>query len=110
MIKLTTEELAIVHEILSRYLSGTGANVYVFGSRITEWIKPFSDLDLAIECDEATAEKLPKLRAAFSDSDFPYFVDLVDLHRCNPDFRDIVNGQKAKLITFTKAGNGLALK
>ena len=48
-VKLTAAELAIVHEILGRFLP-RGFRAYVFGSRATgAGLRATSDLDLAID-------------------------------------------------------------
>jgi type I restriction enzyme S subunit len=53
--------------------------VRAFGSRVTGKAKPFSDLDLAIMGDEALPlETRARLEEAFSESELPWKVDVLD--------------------------------
>jgi len=62
--------------------------VWVIGSRASGSAIKTSDLDLAIGGDEPLSlDVLGKLREAFSDSDLPFFVDLVDLAATDEGFR-----------------------
>ena len=86
---LKQDELAIVEKILRRYVPDR--EVWAFGSRTRPPCKPFSDLDLAI----LGSEPLPlgvmvDLKDDFSESDFPYRVDLVDWATTSERFRQII--------------------
>ncbi|WP_291366558.1 nucleotidyltransferase family protein [Acetobacter sp. UBA5411] len=53
--------------------------VRAFGSRVTGKAKPFSDLDLAVMGDEPLSlETRARLEEAFSESDLPWKVDVLD--------------------------------
>jgi len=88
--KLTAEELRIVSDILREHVPQH--DVWAFGSRVHgKHLKPFSDLDLAIITNAPIPlEKLLDLRAAFSASDLPYRVDIVDWAAADPSFQSIV--------------------
>lgn len=89
MINISTQELHIVKSILATHLPNTP--VWVFGSRIKGTNKPFSDLDLALIVNEPLSiRKLRQLELAFSDSDLPFKVDLVDWASCHDDFKQII--------------------
>ena len=66
--------------------------VWAFGSRVHgRNLKPFSDLDLVI----ITAEplellRLADLKEAFTESNLPFKVDLLDWARVNDRFRRII--------------------
>jgi len=86
---LKQDELAIVEKILRRYVPDR--EVWAFGSRTRPPCKPFSDLDLAI----LGSEPLPlgvmvDLKDEFSESDFPYRVDIVDWATTSERFRKII--------------------
>jgi predicted nucleotidyltransferase len=86
---LKQDELAIVEKILRRYVPDR--EVWAFGSRTRPPCKPFSDLDLAI----LGSEPLPlgvmvDLKDEFSESDFPYRVDIVDWATTSERFRQII--------------------
>ncbi|MCX6641635.1 MAG: nucleotidyltransferase domain-containing protein [bacterium] len=89
MIDLKPEHLETVKRILAEL--AIEYDVVVFGSRITPNAKEFSDLDLAI----MTAEPLPlrrmrQLKEAFSESNLPFKVDLVDWAATDEGFRAII--------------------
>jgi uncharacterized protein len=86
MIDLPESDLATVRNLLAKHLPGN--RVYVFGSRARGTAKPFSDLDLAIEADAPIPpERIESLREAFSESNLPILVDLVDLRTVSDTFR-----------------------
>lgn len=83
----------IVRDILRKYVAQY--SVWAFGSRATWNAKTFSDLDLAI----ITNKTLPlamsaDLNDAFSESDLPWKVDLVDWSAISDDFRKLVARDK----------------
>lgn len=92
-IAVTPAEWAIVRDVLARV--APGIEVWAFGSRATGRAKAYSDLDLAL----IAAAPLPldltaRLAEAFSDSDLPWKVDLVDWAAAGDAFRDIIAKQR----------------
>ena len=78
MLALSDKELSVVRAILRAHLA-PDTLVSVFGSRATAKAKPWSDLDLDIEAPEPLPlSLLAALAEAFSESDLPWKVDLVD--------------------------------
>ena len=72
--------------ILRNYLPGR--RVWAFGSRATgRRVKPFSDLDLAIEGDALSLKEAAKLDEALDESRLPFKVDVADLSALTPEFR-----------------------
>lgn len=90
-VKLSPEELEIVREIVNRLLPA-GYRTYVFGSRATGIrLKPWSDIDLAIEGPEPlTLGQEGQLRSAFDESLLPMKVDIVDCATISGEFARIV--------------------
>ncbi|GBQ27486.1 DNA polymerase beta subunit like nucleotidyltransferase [Acetobacter estunensis NRIC 0472] len=88
-IDITREERAIVLRILNEIVSDR--EVRAFGSRVTGKAKPFSDLDLAIMGDEPLPlETQARLEEAFSESDLPWKVDVLDWAQTERDFQQII--------------------
>jgi len=87
---LKPEELKIVSEILKRYVPEY--TVIAFGSRVHgRNLKEFSDLDLAIKSPRPLpTEKLMSLQNAFSQSDLPFKVDVIDWADTDENFRKII--------------------
>ncbi|MEJ5117182.1 nucleotidyltransferase domain-containing protein [Gluconobacter cerinus] len=89
-IDITPEERAIVLRILNDIVPNR--EVRVFGSRVTGNAKPFSDLDLAIMGDEPLPlETRARLEEAFSESDLPWKVDVLDWAQVDAGFQKIVD-------------------
>lgn len=83
-------QLELVRTILCAHIPER--KVWAFGSRVTgEHLKPFSDLDLAIGGAEPLEwNTLANLREAFSASNLPFRVDLVDWATTSEAFRQII--------------------
>jgi uncharacterized protein len=90
MIYLDDTNIKIVKAILKEHLANK--KVVVFGSRVKGTIKPYSDLDLCI-MDETplSLEQLGYLKEAFSESDLPIRVDIVEWAKITPEFKDVIN-------------------
>jgi uncharacterized protein len=88
-VKLQSKELVLVQKILSEIVPH--CEVWAFGSRVHGNPKPFSDLDLAlIDRHAISLETRANLAEAFSESDLPWKVDLVDWHSISPEFQKII--------------------
>jgi len=84
-IDITPEERAIVLRILNEIVPDR--EVMAFGSRVTGKAKPFSDLDLAIMGDEPLSlETRSRLEEAFSNSELPWKVDILDWSQTDTGF------------------------
>lgn len=91
-IDITPKERAIVLQILNEIVPDR--EVRAFGSRVTGKAKPFSDLDLAIMGDEPLPlETRARLEEAFSESELPWKVDVLDWALTDIIFRKIIQKQ-----------------
>lgn len=100
-IDIRPDHWAIVRDILKRHVPD--CDVWAFGSRASWTAKPYSDLDLAVSCAAPLSlEKLGALRDAFSESDLPWKVDVVDLATVDAAFRKIIEAGKVELICRIK--------
>lgn len=89
MIYLDDANLEIVKKILKKWTPDK--KVLVFGSRVKGNIKPHSDLDLCIMNKEPlTFETLAYLKEAFSESDIPIRVDIVEWANITPAFQAVI--------------------
>ena len=108
-VDIRPDHLEIVQGILREYLP-EGVKVWVFGSRANWTTKDSSDLDLALEGENALSHKLlGVLKDAFDDSTLPYTVDVVDLNRIRGSFRQIVESQRV-LLALDGDGTGRLAK
>lgn len=86
----------IVHDILQKHVPQY--EVWAFGSRAKGSAKPYSDLDLAIITDKPLDLSVSAdLSDAFSESDLPWKVDVVDWATTNESFRKIIRADKVVL-------------
>jgi predicted nucleotidyltransferase len=84
-INISDKHLAIIKNILRKY----NYSFYLFGSRITDKAKQFSDVDL-FYTDDIPIKHLLQLEEEFENSDLPYKVDLVDYNKCDHEFQAIM--------------------
>ncbi|GAA0547139.1 nucleotidyltransferase domain-containing protein [Rheinheimera aquimaris] len=92
-LQLSDNEWQQVNAILQRYLPNN--EVWAFGSRVKGNAKPYSDLDLAIISDTPLPlALLAEVAEAFSESDLPWKVDLVDWATTSQRFRQVIAEQK----------------
>ena len=95
-VQLDAESLAEVRKILDFHVPAL--KVWVFGSRATETAKRFSDLDIALEGDAPIAyETISKLKHAFTESDLPMRVDVVDWNSLDEEFKQAIDVQRIPL-------------
>jgi predicted nucleotidyltransferase len=75
-----------------------GTKAWVFGSRATGRARRYSDLDLALDAGRRlTLDEIARLTEAFSDSDLPYRVDLVDWGNIDERWRQIIVAERVAL-------------
>lgn len=89
MINISPAHLEIVKKILQKHVPD--CEIRVFGSRLNEKIKTYSDLDLAIVGKEKLAiNKIYSLKEDFQISDLPFRVDVLDWNSISPEFRAVI--------------------
>ena len=89
ILDLRPDDLDIVCNVLRQHVPDR--EVLAFGSRATWTAKEYSDLDLAILGDEPLPLRVSSaLTEAFSESDLPFKVDLVDWASIDRSFRKII--------------------
>ncbi len=89
-------DLETVRRILHEHVPGL--EVRAFGSRVAWRARETSDLDLALMTDEPLAlARMADLRAAFTDADLPFRVDILDWASTSESFRRVVEAEHAVL-------------
>jgi predicted nucleotidyltransferase len=84
MIDLDPENRCLVVEILRRHVPGV--DVYAFGSRVNGRARPYSDLDLLLKAP-VTEDQMESIKNAFSESDLPILIDLVQEEGLSEEFK-----------------------
>ena len=96
-IALPAEHRRLVLNILHANLPQS-TQIWVFGSRATGRARRYSDLDLAIDAGRPlTLDEIAGLAEAFSDSDLPYKVDLIDWHEIDDCWRQMIVAERVIL-------------
>lgn len=96
-IDLASQDLELIIKILQQYIPEH--EVRVFGSRINNKAKKFSDLDLVVMTDEPLPlATLADLAEAFSSSNLPIKVDLLDWARLGEEVREIIMKKNVRLL------------
>ena len=93
LLDVRPEHLAMVQAILRRHIPGR--EVWAFGSRVAGRARATSDVDLCVVGEVPSPyETSARLRYAFSESDIPYTVDVVDWATTSESFRKIIERDK----------------
>jgi uncharacterized protein len=96
-IDLPADHRRLVLNVIRANLPQT-TKAWVFGSRATGRARRYSDVDLAIDAGRRlTLDEIAGLTEAFSDSDLPYKVDLVDWHDIEDRWRQIIVAERVAL-------------
>jgi type I restriction enzyme S subunit len=94
---LPRDDERLVLKVLRAHLP-PNTKAWVFGSRATGRARRYSDLDLAIDPGRRlTLDETAKLAEAFSDSDLPYRVDVVDWHTIDDRWRRTIVAERVAL-------------
>jgi predicted nucleotidyltransferase len=93
---ITEEQRSIITAILTGIIPD--ADYLAFGSRLGQHHHSYSDLDIAVKASsKIPLTQLSALEGAFAESDLPFLVDIVDLHRVSPEFRRLVEENHVRL-------------
>ena len=93
---LKPAHLAVVRDILAKQVPAYKA--WAFGSRVTGTAQKFSDLDICLRSEQQMGfEEKANLKLAFSESNLPFVVDIVDLNRCSAAFAQSIDRARISL-------------
>lgn len=90
MFGLEERHLDFIKETLKKYIPNPNAKFYIFGSRAKGKHREYSDVDIAIDCQDLTGSVKSKLEIEFENSTFPYEVDIVDLNDIKESFKNLI--------------------
>ena len=103
MIQISEEEFKIIDAIISQL--APDCDVLIFGSRYHGKAWEYSDLDLAFVGEGKLGfDRCFDLKEAFSESDLPYRVDVLDYHAISPEFRAIIDEGNEKIFSRGRKG------
>lgn len=85
MIDLEEKYINFIREMVKKYLQD--CKIYLFGSRVKNTAKKYSDIDIALKADNLNEKILLKIKNEFEDSTLPYEVDIIDLNNISEQFK-----------------------
>lgn len=104
-IDIRPDHWEIVRDILCKFVPEY--EVWAFGSRAKWTAKAYSDLDLAVISDKPLPIQISaNLADAFSDSDLPWKVDVVDWATTNELFRRVIEKEKVTIQKHQSKASG----
>ena len=72
--------------------------IFIYGSRTKGKALKYSDVDIALKSgEEIPFDTVLKLKAFFSDSTFPYMVDIIDLNSISENFKNRIQKDLFKI-------------
>lgn len=93
MIDLAPQHLSWVKEILQQQVPD--CEVWVFGSRVNGKARQFSDLDLLLQGSvKLNWRVIERLKDAFSASDLPMIVDVVDAYTVSAEMLETMTKER----------------
>ncbi|MBF0495619.1 MAG: nucleotidyltransferase domain-containing protein [Deltaproteobacteria bacterium] len=96
MIDLDEVYLTEIKHIL--FIHAPECEVWAFGSRVNGQARKYSDLDLVLVGNGPLDwRRIKAVKEAFSESDLPFMVDVLDWHATSPEFRLVIE-QKYELV------------
>ncbi|MDO8691524.1 MAG: nucleotidyltransferase domain-containing protein [Dehalococcoidia bacterium] len=106
LLDVRPDHLKLVQDVLRQHVPDR--EVWAFGSRAKGTARGTSDLDLCILGDTPLGFRLlGRLRDAFSESNLPYKVDVVDWATTGVSFRKIIEDGKV-VVQSGRMGLGMA--
>ena len=93
MISLSENEIQIIKNILKNHISN--GKVYIFGSRVKDTNKKFSDIDIVIDINaKLSLNEMSRIKDDFEESDLIYIVDIIDYNAVDNSFKSIIDNEK----------------
>ena len=72
--------------------------IYVYGLRVQGTAVNYADVDIALKSgEEIPFDTVLKLKAFFSDSTFPYMVNIIDLNSISENFKNRIQKDLFKI-------------
>ena len=96
VIQLSHAHVLLVKRVLRQHVNDQKA--YVFGSRAQGSALKFSDVDICLVGEELTFIQMSNLKDAFSESDLPYFVDVIQKDAISASFYTQIESDFIELI------------
>jgi len=76
-----------IEAVIKRALAEKKHRAYLFGSRVTSSHNFASDIDIAIQAEEAVDLELSLARELLAESNIPFTVDLVNINQTSLSFK-----------------------
>jgi len=93
-------QFRILDDVVVKPLKNCGADVYIFGSRITGKFHPHSDVDVLYSISgkrQIPLHEISNIKEAIEESRFPFTVDLVNEDDLAVSYRDQILAARVQL-------------
>jgi predicted nucleotidyltransferase len=96
-IALKDEERNLVKSLVKAYVPDV--KIYAYGSRTTDDVKPYSDLDIALDKngEKIDFRNIFDIKELMSASRLPFLVDVSDWSSLSDEFKDIIKDDLVEL-------------
>ncbi len=95
---MTDEQFGLLDRIVIQPLKVQGADVFIFGSRVTGKHHSHSDVDLLFRVTkDLPLGFISNIKEAIEESRFPFTVDLVSEQELAQSYHDRVNAEKIRV-------------
>lgn len=97
---MSDKQFDILNDLVLKPLKANGAQVFIFGSRLSDAHHPHSDVDLIFRLKPGKsfpAGVLSKIKEDIEESRFPFAVDLVNDENLAESYRDSVRKEMQPL-------------
>ena len=95
MIDLDEKYITFIKETIIKYLPD--CSIYLFDSRTKGCEKKYSDIDIALNCNNLNENIMLKIKNEFENSTLPYEVDIVDLNNISEVFKGHIINDLVKI-------------
>jgi predicted nucleotidyltransferase len=97
MIDIEEKQLSEIRRILRDHVPE--CEVRLFGSRVSGTARKYSDIDLLLVSPEKIdPQRIALLKDAFSESDLPIIVDVIDWHTVTESFKNVIQDKTELLL------------
>jgi predicted nucleotidyltransferase len=94
---LAQQELNFLTKNLVDPMKAMGCRVFIFGSRARGDFQKFSDVDIMIDSKKDLTLAISQKKELFSNSNFPYKIDIVQLKDFAESYKDNYESEKIEL-------------
>lgn len=98
---LSSQQLLVIEHIFrSILLHKWKGRIWIFGSRAAGRYRNYSDIDLLLDGDPCSILIISLISEALENTNLPFKIDLVDIHKLAPEYAVSVDASKKLLFVI----------